>query len=462
MSTKGNTKTTLRSMTGLALTLSLLTACATTSPAGPRGEVGELVAERAGVEDAITSEQDAQSRARVRERVEALLAEPLTAERAVQVAMLNNRQLQATFEELGVAQAELVQAGLLENPVIAGDLVASTRGFGFGGGLSLSQSLLSVFLIPAKRRLAKAQLQHAIVTVAHEALVLARDVKVAHAEVWAAAAAVRLHRGRVQAAEVADGLAAQQLEAGNLPQLDRVMHGAALDEARLELAEAEVELTIAREQLSRLLGLWGRDIAWAVPDAPPEVPPEDPALAQLEARAVSERLDLSAARFEVEAMERAVELRRRGLVPQIEAGVESRNEVGDDEGHEWVLGPSLAIELPIFDPGHADLARLGAELRRAQHLLQHQAIVVRSEVREHRAALVMARRSVAYMREQALPRQQQIGQLALEQYNAMLIGTYDLLELRAEALAVQEDAVEALRDYWVARAELELSLGGAL
>lgn len=451
---------TMRSM--VALGLGLLTACATTSAAGPRRELGELVAQRTGAEEPITPEQDAESRARVRERVQALLHEPLTPERAVQVALLNNRALQATLEELGVAQAELVQAGLLENPVIGGDLVASTRGYGLGGGLSLTQSLLSVFLIPAKRRVAKARLRHAIVTVGHEALVLARDVKVAHAGLWAAAAAVRLHRGRVQAAEVADALAAEQLAAGNLPELDRTIHAVALDEARMALAEAEVAHTAAREQLARLLGLWGRDVAFTVPEALPELPPEDPEPSRLEARAVSERLDLSAARFEVEALERAVELRRRGVVPQLEAGVEARNEVGDDEGHEWVIGPSLSIELPIFDPGHADLARLRAELRRAQHLVQHLAIEVRSEVREHRVALGMARRAVAYMHEQVLPRWDQIGQLALERYNAMLIGTYELLELRAEALEAQEQAVEALRDYWVARAELELALGGGL
>jgi hypothetical protein len=72
--------------------------------------------------------------------------------------MLNNRELRATLEELGVAQADLVDAGLLANPTISGDLVNSTRGNGLGGGLALSQSLLSVFLIPAKRRIAKTRL----------------------------------------------------------------------------------------------------------------------------------------------------------------------------------------------------------------------------------------------------------------------------------------------------------------
>jgi outer membrane protein, heavy metal efflux system len=157
-----------------------------------------------------------------------------------------------------------------------------------------------------------------------------------------------------------------------------------------------------------------------------------------------------------------VQLRRRGIVPNVEVGVESRNEVGDDEGHEWVLGPSLAIVLPIFDPGHADLASLRAELRRAQHELQHQAVVARSEIRLHRAELETARNKAKYVEEQALPRQTRIGALALERYNAMLIGTYELLEIRADGIEVEEHAVQARRDYWAARAELELAAGGRL
>lgn len=442
--------------------LLLLSGCVTTSPAGPRSELGELVAERAGAEDAIPPEQDEASRAKVRERVQALLSKPLTPERAVQVALLNNRMLQATIEELGVAQAELVQAGLLENPSIGGDLMISTKGNGLGGGLSLSQSLLSVFLIPAKRRVAKARLQHAIVTVGHATLELVRDVKVAYVNVQAAAALRDVHLRIVQAAEVADALAQRQLESENMPELDRIVHATALDEARLELADAELEVTAAREELSRLLGVWGKDVRWTLAGGLPALPAADPELSKLEAVAVRERLDLSAARFEVEALERAVQLRRRGLVPDIQVGVDGRNEVGDDIGHEWVIGPSLSIELPIFDPGHADLAAMRAELRRAQHELQHQAVLARSEVRLHRAALESARNKATYVQEHALPRQAKIGELALERYNAMLIGTYDLLEIRTEGIEVEEHAVEAVRDYWAARAELELALGGRL
>src|SRR5690606_23279087 len=158
----------------------------------------------------------------------------------------------------------------------------------------------------------------------------------------------------------------------------------------------------------------------------------DLTLANLEQHALRERLDVSAARFEVESIELALALRRRGIVPQLEGGVESRNEVGDDAGHEWVIGPSLAIELPIFDPGHADFARIRAHLRAAQYRLQQLAIDTRSDVRLHRAEVVAARRKVDYYVRTVIPRREAITELTLEQYNAMLLGTYQLLETRAE------------------------------
>ena len=155
-------------------------------------------------------------------------------------------------------------------------------------------------------------------------------------------------------------------------------------------------------------------------------------------------------------------LRRRGIVPNIDVGVEGRNEVGDDIGHEWVVGPSLQVELPLFDPGHADLAKLRAQLRQAQHLYQHAAIVARSQMREGRAALVAARRRVDYMRTAVLPRHEQIYEQTLREYNGMLVGAYELFSTRSEQVHAQQEYAEALRDYWIARAQLEYWVGGRL
>lgn len=441
---------------------SLFTGCASTKPTRARTEVAQLLEQRTGVEGVVSPEQDARAEAQVRARVAQLLSAPLDEQRAVAIALLNNPSLQAELEELGVAQAELVQAGLLDNPVVGGDLVISTLGHGIGGGFSVSQSLLSAFLIPAQRRVAKANLEAAVKRVGAAALVLARDVKVALAHVHAAQVDVALQRQIVQAAEVADELASRQLEHGNTPTLTREHVASKLDDARLELLEAELEHARAREELSRRLGLWGEAGAWTLPEVLSPLPDGEAELADLEQRGIAERLDVSAARAHVAVAEYALKLRRRGVIPQLEVGAEGRNEVGDDVGHEWVIGPSLAIELPIFDPGNADFAALRARVRQAHYLLQATAIDARADIRAARESLVAARRRAEYYRDVVVPRHERITAESLEQYNGMLMGAFELFETRADELEARREYTEALAEYWSARAELELAVGGRL
>ncbi len=446
----------------LIVAAATLCACASVQPTKSRQKVGEIVEQRTGAKDVITDKQDEDSRALVRDRVAALVAKPLTLERAVAIALLNNRELRAVLEELGVAQADLVQAGLLQNPTIAGDLVNSTKGNGLGGGVALTQSLLSVFLIPAKRRLAKSQVAHAVVTVGQAALMLTRDVRVGYLAALAAERDLELQRTMVQAAEVADELATRQLEVGNLTMLDRQLFAAALDEARVHWADAQIEATVAREELTRMLGLWGEGVSWTLADAMPVLPAKDADLSALESRAIRERLDLSAARVEIDSIKHAIGLRRRGVIAQIDAGPVARNEVGTDAGHEWVIGAELSLEIPIFDPGHADVGRMQAYLRQAEHRLQDAAISARSQIRVQREQLVAARRKVEYYRDTILPRAEEITDLTLLQYNAMLLGTYQLLETRSDQTEARREFVQALREYWTAHSELELAVGGRL
>lgn len=457
--TENTISTTGSDMTRFALVVLAVSilGCASTQPTRSRSDVADLVVERGGVDKEIADDFEHE----VRERVDSLLAKPLNDHSAAAVALLNNPQFRATTESLGLAQADLVEAGLLDNPAVGGHLVISTRGNGLGGGLSLSQSILSAFLIPAKRRLAKAEVKHAVMLTGHAALVLLRDTKVAMAQVRGATNGLNVQRSVVQAAEVADDLARRQLEAGNITVLRREEQASDLDHARLELLEHEVELVRAREQLNRVLGLWGEDTSWTL-DASVETPPAALDRVALERRAVEQRLDVSAARVEVEVVQRALELRRRGVVSAVDVGVEAGNEVGNDEGHEWVVGPALSIELPLFNPGHADFARLRAMQRQAHLNLETIAIATRSTVRERVEQLRAAQRTVAYLQDTVIPRRQGMTARALEQYNGMLIGAYDLFEVKEGEFEAHMHLAHAQRDEAVARADLELALGGEL
>lgn len=436
--------------------------CAPIRPKKARAELDELVEDRTGVDGAVAEARDEQSRARVQARVDELLSAPLSEDSAVRIALLNNRGFHAELEELGIAQADLVEAGLLENPVVGGHVIISTRGNGIGGGASLGMSLLSVLLIPAKRRVAKRRLKQTVVRLGSETMHLIKETKVAYYRAVAAEQELDLHRGMAQAAEVADDLSRRQLEAGNVVEIERQEAAAELDEARLHLAEAELEHLEAREELNRLLGLWGGRLDWKLAGDRPEIPEQEAELGDLVAKGVRDRLDLSAARHEVEALEYALKLRRRGVIPNIEVGAEAGNEVGDDEGHEWVVGPSLSIEVPIFNPGHADFARMRAMLRQAQHRLQADAVAVRSDIRLKRAELLTARRKAIYYRDTIIPRTQKVAELTLHQYNGMLIGAHEVFEAKAEQYEIEGEYAEAIADYWSARAELELATGGDL
>lgn len=446
----------------LAPLLGLVCGCAGVAPKQARSDASALIEERSGVEAVLAETEDAEARRAVDERLDELLDGPLTEDDALRIALLNNPHFLADVQSLGVAQADLVQAGLLQNPSLGGDLVISTRGFGPGGGLGLSQSLLSAFLIPAQRRLAKRELQRAILELSHDALELIRDVRTAYADVAAARRILDLERDVAHAARLSDELAASQLEAGNIAPLRRQEIGAELDASLAELSRAQLSHVQARESLTRLLGLWGQDIEWELPETQPPIPSEPLDLQDAERAGIEQRLDLSAARFEVDALRAALRLSRWGVLPGLDVGAEARNEVGDDEGHEWVIGPSLSVQIPLFDPGHADRARLRAMVRQAELELQGQSVDARSDIREHVAEVVTARREVDYLRDTAVPRAESISQLTLEQYNGMLVGAYEVFGSKRDEARTRQSLAQAERDYWAARSALELAVGGRL
>jgi len=127
-----------------------------------------------------------------------------------------------------------------------------------------------------------------------------------------------------------------------------------------------------------------------------------------------------------------------------------------------VTGPSLAIELPIFNQRQADIARLEAQLRRSQKKLTARAIEIRSEVRSLRNRLLMQRNLIDHYRRTVLPLREKIVDLTLKKYNYMLMGAFDLLIAKQQEFEAYQKYLEALRDYWVIRADIQRSLGGRL
>jgi cobalt-zinc-cadmium efflux system outer membrane protein len=253
---------------------------------------------------------------------------------------------------------------------------------------------------------------------------------------------------------------AQRLHsAGNISDLELATENAHFEQSRLDLANSETALLDAREQLTRLMGLWGSQTNWRLPDQLPDIPAAEIPLENLESMAIENRLDMAAERKAVEALAQALGITIDWRwVGQIEVGVSTERETD----RTWVTGPSLAIELPIFNQRQADIARLEAQLRRSQKRLTAQAIEIRSEVRSLRNRLIMQRNIVDHYRGTVLPLREQIVDLTLKNYNYMLTGAFDLLMAKQQEFEAYQKYLEAIRDYWIIRADMQRSLGGRL
>ncbi len=390
-----------------------------------------------------------------------LLQHNLTADRAVQVALLNSRELQARFEEIGIAQAELVQAGLLSNPNFSASFRFPDRPpSGTNIEYSIAQNFLELLLLPIRKRVAAAQLARVETQVADEVLKLTAEVKTAFYTAQARQQLLdRLHV-ITETNEAAAEFTKRLHDAGNTSDLELANQQGSFQQSRLEVAQTELQLRRDRERLNRLLGLWGANTTWRMADHLPELPGHEVALRNLESRAIAQRLDLEGRRMELNLIGQSLALRTktRFIPAEIRLGVSTERET---EGQR-VTGPTLDLELPIFNQGQGEIAKLTAQYRQAQRELEAMAINIRSEVREARDQLIAARDLTSYIGKQLLPTQQQALNLTLQQYNYMLKGAYDLLLAKQNEVAAERSYIEAWRDYWIARAELERAVGGSL
>lgn len=397
--------------------------------------------------------------ARIATLVDGMIAHPLAIEEAVQIALVSNRRLQATYEELSISQADVVQAGLLQNPVLSGGLQLPISGKGSVIHVGIEQDFLSLLMLPARKRLAEAAFEATKLRVAHEVVSLGLEVKIAYLTLQAAEQIVAVRRQVLDAADAALELATRQSEAGTLGELELENEREAFDRVRIEQAKGEVEVGSLREKLDRLMGLWGAQASrWSLAAGLPPLPPDDPTAAHLEALAVTQRLDVLAA-------EQEVVVRTKALAVASDWRWLGSAQVGADFEHEPdgnYLGPTASAELPLFDQKQALVARLDAARRQAEATLYALAVDVRSEVRQARARLGFSRRLAEHYRDVVIPRRERLVALTQQHYDAMLMGVYQLLAAKQAELDGYREYVEATRDYWIARAELERAVGGRL
>jgi outer membrane protein, heavy metal efflux system len=314
-------------------------------------------------------------------------------------------------------------------------------------------------MIPLKKRVAKDQLEAAALRVADATLELISQVKSAFYSLQASQELLTRFKLIIDTNAASLDLAQRQHEAGNITDLALARQQASYSRSRLDGASTEAEIRRNREKLNLLLGLWGTDTDWQIAGELPQVPSSDLPMRGLERLAISQRLDLQADYLQVTSQVKNLGLTKSfRLLGALDFGVNSERETDS----QTRTGPSFAIELPIFNQGQARIARGEAALRQAQDKFEALAIDVRSEIRELRDELASKRDIARFYQDELLPGQRQILNESLLNYNAMEIGNFELFTTKAEEARTERDYIDAVRDYWITRTELERAVGGNL
>lgn len=446
-----------RSLRGVAALLAALglAGCAQVVRQGGFEDVQKSVVER-GVETPIAwRDEVGAADPSVAAAVDGVLARDLTADGAVQVALLNNPSLQAEYEELGIAQAEVVQASLPKNP----DFIGTTL---FGGvspayDFDFAESLLDALLIPSRKRIAGSAFDEVRLRVAGEVFDLAAHVRAAYFRLQAAEQLVLVLTEAADAAGASAEFAERLQTAGNVSDLEVATQRALAADVRTALLRAQADTVEPREELRRLLGLSDSNQTFRVPPTLPALPPKEPGLEELRELAKQKRLELAAARQDREVVARTLETANDWrYLGRIEPGAALHREQGENN---WIAGPSLSLEIPIFDQRQAEIAGLEARLRQSERRVEALTQDVVAEVRRAWEELRAARALAEHQRRTLIPARERVVELSQHHYDYMLLGTFDLLLAKREEIDAYRDYVEAVGAYWTRAAELERAVG---
>jgi len=437
----------------IALSVTVLGGCATFSGDRGFGTVEQVARERLNKD--VKWPRDDGERDGIRSAVKELLASPLSADNAVQAALLNNPGLQATYAELGIAEADLVQAGRMTNPHFAYLLTSE------GGARKLEWALtfpiVDLLTIPLRTRIEGHRFEQVKLAVAGRMLDVATMTRNAWIEAVAAEERVRYLEQVKLAAEASAELASRMERAGNFNRLDRMREEVFHAEASAQLARARQAAVAGRERLTRQMGLSGGDVPFRLPERLPELPAGKPEFKDIEARAMTERLDIRAAALETESLAGSLNLTRATrFINVLELGPAATKE----DPEPWKRGFEVSLQLPVFDWGSARVAKAESIYMQALYRVAETAVSARSEVREAYSAYHTAYDEAKRYRDEIVPLRKKIAEENMLRYNGMLISVFELLADAREQVGAVIAYIGALRDFWFSESDLQAAFNG--
>ncbi len=437
----------------LPFILLLVSGCVTFSDDGGFNAVNKITQAHIGKEvKPIHSQKDQEE---INRRLAEILKNPLSVEDAVEVALINNKGLQAKYAELKIAEADLVEAGHILNPTLSfarlkrGDEIEVER----------------LFMVPIFRLLTMStnikietnRFEQAQLSTANEVLVLANDVRRNYFSAIGAQQAIQYMEQVKLSAEAGADLAKEMSKVGNWSKLQEAQEKLFYTEAITQLARAKQNFNPAQETLYRLLGL-SKNNKLNLPDRLPDLPSSPIEIVDIENRALKERLDISIAQKRLSNLADSLGLTKvTGFVDLLDVGYQRNT---------WNVQPrqtgyEIELRVPIFDWGSAHVAKAEAIYMQSINQAAALSINAQSDVREayfnYRNSFDVAR----HYRDDVIPLKKQISDELLLRYNGMLVSVFDLLADARSQTATVNASIEALRDYWIANSDLQMALIGS-
>lgn len=430
-----------------------LSGCSTVSQNDVFDSMNRMTAERgAGELKWLKTPQEVQA---VQDSVNLLLEQPLSEENAVRITLINNRALQQTYEQIGIAQSELVQAGLMTNPLLGysighgGDITRS--------GITAELAFLDLLWIPLRRELGGLALEETKLSVGDEVLRSVRDARKRYIDARVAQERVRLNSDVLKSHEATLQLAMRQYTAGNLSKRDLLKIEDEYARTRLESIRFAQDAAMAREALNKILGIYGEQTFYTLSEEPLSLGVQPQGDGSLERLAIENRLDIAAAQKRVDYAAKAAGYTEKTRLLS-EVTLESGSEKSTGESRFNTVG--IKIPFPVFDMGQARLSRTQALYNQSVQHLVELAVNVRSEVREAYAAVRYDYDIVREYQESVVPVNQHILEQTQLYYNGMLDGIYELLADQRRYSDAKMRSVMAIGEYKKAQADLAYTLGG--
>lgn len=438
-----------------------LTGCQTFSPDSGMSLPAEIAGYHLNKEvTAIRTEDDAYA---ARTKVEQLLKRQLTAEAAVQIALLNNRSLQAAYNELGIAEAVKVQQSLPPNPTISIMRISSSAEMEIDR--QVVASVLALATLPMRSEIGADRFRQAQLVAALATLRVAAETRRAFYRAVAAQELVALFTQANSAAATMVELAKRLGETGAMNKLDQAREQAFYSDLTTRLANARQRASRERERLTRALGLWGNDLDFALPKALPALPKRALTLSAVEQDTVRRRVDLQIARIELDTLAKTYGLTQATrFINVLDAGYADKiTKDKETGGGIRDRGFAVSFEIPIFDFGEARVREAEQTYMQAVNRLAQKAVNVRSEARDAYRSYRSAYDIASHYQRDVLPLRKIISDELMLQYGAMQIDVFTLLLEAQQKLNANSAAADALRDFWLASTDLSaVMVGGGM